>query len=111
MRTRAAAGAVDALETAYQACARLLDAELGMKPSAETEAEYRRLRESRAAPAARRQLPQVRFACADGGSVAYASLDEGPALVVIPGFVSHIEMGWRSRACAASPSGSPTRTG
>jgi pimeloyl-ACP methyl ester carboxylesterase len=38
--------------------------------------------------------PQVRFATADGGSVAYASIGRGPALVLIPGFVSHIEMGF-----------------
>ncbi len=92
MRVQAEAGAHEAVEAAYRACAKLLADELGTKPSAETEAEYRRLKTAPAAPALISALPQIRFASADGGSVAYASLGRGPALVVIPGFVSHIEM-------------------
>jgi DNA-binding SARP family transcriptional activator/pimeloyl-ACP methyl ester carboxylesterase len=90
MRVQAQAGAYEAVEAAYRACARVLADELGTRPSAETEAEYRRL--TTGAPALIQAVPQVQFASADGGSVAYASVGQGPALVVIPGFVSHIEM-------------------
>jgi DNA-binding SARP family transcriptional activator/pimeloyl-ACP methyl ester carboxylesterase len=92
MRVQAQAGAPEAVDAAYRACVKLLAEELGTKPSGETEAEYQRLKNAPAAPAPIHSLPQVRFASADGGSVAYASVGRGPALLVIPGFVSHIEM-------------------
>jgi DNA-binding SARP family transcriptional activator/pimeloyl-ACP methyl ester carboxylesterase len=92
MRVQAEAGAHEAVEAAYRACVKLLADELGTKPSAETEAEYRRLKNAPAGPAPVQALPEIRFASADGGSVAYASIGRGPALVIIPGFVSHIEM-------------------
>jgi pimeloyl-ACP methyl ester carboxylesterase len=41
------------------------------------------------------QLPTARFADSGGLSIAYATYGEGPFDVVfVPGFVSHVEMGW-----------------
>tara|TARA_R110002020_G_scaffold112746_5_gene259326 strand:- start:2907 stop:4067 length:1161 start_codon:yes stop_codon:yes gene_type:complete len=73
--------------------------EFGIKPGPETESAYLAVLEKTRrglAPPAAADGPVIRFAPAPGGMVAYASLGEGPALVVCPGFVSHIEIAWES---------------
>jgi len=94
MRLHARAGDGIALEASYAECVRVLDAELGTKPSAETQEEYRRLRQAPAAPRTALPQPAVQFAAVEGGSVAYISIGSGPALVIVPGFVSHIDLIW-----------------
>jgi DNA-binding SARP family transcriptional activator/pimeloyl-ACP methyl ester carboxylesterase len=101
MRLHAQAGDRGALEAAYAECVRVLDAELGTKPSAETEEEYRRLSRMQAEPRGARAQPTVQFADADGGSVAYVSFGAGPPVLIVPGFVSHIEMLWEEPRLSA----------
>jgi len=84
------------VEAVYMRCAETLRAEFGIKPSAQTESAYRRLTEDlkRASPE-RTKRPDVRFAEAGLGTVAYATLGGGDqVLVIAPGFVSHIEIVW-----------------
>lgn len=91
---------VGGVESAFERCAQALRAEYGCKPSRETEAAYLRARELAAGPgteAPSMQPPEldIRFAPGPQGSVAYALIGQGSeALVVMPGFISHIEIGW-----------------
>jgi pimeloyl-ACP methyl ester carboxylesterase/DNA-binding SARP family transcriptional activator len=85
-----------AVESAYFRCADLLRAEFGVAPSPAVEAAY-------AAALARVQghLPaaapparaQIRFAQTADGAVAYSCHgSSGPAVIVVPGLLSHIEV-------------------
>ena len=91
---------VGGVESAFERCAQALRAEYGCKPSRETEAAYLRARELAAgpgteAPSMRPPELDIRFAPGPQGSVAYALIGQGSeALVVMPGFISHIEIGW-----------------
>ncbi|MCW5663234.1 MAG: alpha/beta fold hydrolase [Piscinibacter sp.] len=105
MRMALAAQEGDAagVDAVFMRCADALRAEFGVKPSAATEQVYleqrrRAERPDRPPMAALAPEPaaiQVRFAPGAHGPVAYATLGQGrDALVVMPGFVSHIEIGW-----------------
>jgi len=96
-----------AIEAAFMRCADALRHEFGCKPGRATEAAYLALREqARLPPAAAgedRPMPlarvaaalDIRFASSSGSAVAYATLGRGSeAIVVMPGFVSHIEIAW-----------------
>ena len=76
----------------------MLADELGVAPSRETQSEYARLRGALTAP----QMfpPAIRFAAVEDGSVAYSIFGSGPPLVLVPGFVAHIEMAWEEQRSA-----------
>jgi len=107
-RMSLAAEARDAttVEATFIRCADALRHEFGCKPSRATEAAYLALREQAQSPpaAAREDRPtlarvaaalDIRFASSSGGAVAYATLGRGrETIVVMPGFVSHIEIAW-----------------
>jgi DNA-binding SARP family transcriptional activator/pimeloyl-ACP methyl ester carboxylesterase len=91
------------VEAAFTRCADALRAEFGTKPAAATERAYAeclsRARTSDYADLVARDdvhAPyEVRFALGRHGPVAYATLGRGSeALVVMPGFVSHMEIAW-----------------
>ena len=106
MRAAAALGNAAGVEAAYLQCAEALRAEFGTRPGPQTEEAYVRLidalRRPTGAAAANAPVPAIRFAETPGGTVAYATLGDAPeALVVIGGFVSHIEIGWEQPALRA----------
>jgi len=95
------------VEAVFMRCADALRHEFGCKPSRATEAAYLALREqAQSPPAAAREdrlIPlarvaaalDIRFASSSGSAVAYATLGRGSeTIVVMPGFVSHIEIAW-----------------
>ena len=99
MRLHALAGNASGVDATFLRCAQELRDEFGGKPGAATERAYLALMqevESRDGiqSGLDAALP-VRFAGAAHDTVAYASIGSGPeAIVVIPGFISHIEIGW-----------------
>lgn len=91
------------VDAVFTRCAQALRAEFGTKPSPATEQAFVDARQRAArssekrpqAPAVHDIAMQVRFAVAEHGPVAYATIGQGSeALVVMPGFVSHIEIAW-----------------
>lgn len=92
------------VEAAYFACAELLRAELGARPSAQIEAAYQRAvqqlqQASGEAVQAGSLLAPLRFADTGDGSVAFLELgrpDEAPwgTLVILFGLWSHAELSW-----------------
>lgn len=99
MRAHAAAGNAAGIDVAYLRCADALRAEFGTRPGAATEAAYLELGRSLRAPSTPAALaahaPAVRFADSPQGSIAYAMLGDAPEVIVlIAGFVSHIEIAW-----------------
>lgn len=79
-----------AVEQAYFRCAEALRAELGVRPSAAVERAY-------AAAVAQVPAPddttRIEFAQTRDGAVAYTVLGtSGPAMVLVPGLLSHIEV-------------------
>lgn len=97
MQLHAQRGDAAGVEAAFMRCADALRAEFGIKPGAATEAAYldivERLR--RAAARAQGERFDVRFAESGYGTVAYAAIGHArEAIVIVPGFVSHIEIAW-----------------
>jgi hypothetical protein len=43
--------------------------------------------------------PVTRYATGSGAHIAYQVLGHGPALVIVPGFASHLEVEWEDGAC------------
>jgi pimeloyl-ACP methyl ester carboxylesterase/DNA-binding SARP family transcriptional activator len=103
MSLAAAMSDVTGVEAIFMRCADALRAEFGSKPSRATEEAYLQARGLAAAPrdaaaiAPRTVSPplDIRFASSTAGTVAYATIGRGSeAIVVMPGFVSHIEIAW-----------------
>lgn len=101
-------GRAAAAEAAYHRCASLMRLEFGTRPSVAVEAAYAAARSAERdlpptstsagrgrtsiAPGAPPARPALRYARAEVGSVAYATLGQGPdALVLVPEAWSHIE--------------------
>ncbi|HSI59754.1 MAG TPA: alpha/beta fold hydrolase [Ideonella sp.] len=85
-----------AVEAAYDQCASLMRHEFGMRPSATVEAAYAAATAPKGEPAgagaAPPAAPALRYAHAIDGSVAFATLGDGPdTLVMVPEAWSHIE--------------------
>lgn len=96
--SRADLGGVEAV---YARCASALREEFGCRPAAATEQTYAECMRRAAQPVVQAgtglTVPAQRLHFANGphGTVAYALTGAGPeAIVVMPGFVSHIEIGW-----------------
>lgn len=104
MRLHAALGNRAGVEASFMRCADELRSEFGSKPCADTEQAYLALMDALRDPGL--PLPaddaplKVRYAQSARGAVAYAAIGDGstegdrPALVLIPGFISHVEIGW-----------------
>jgi hypothetical protein len=45
------------------------------------------------------EQPVTRYATGSGAHVAYQVLGQGPAIVIVPGFASHLEVEWEDSAC------------
>lgn len=90
------AGDAAGVEAQFARCAQALRGEFGCKPSAVTEAAYLRFSAQAAAPAPAQDEPpplDIRFAHGPQGAVAYALLGSGgQALVLMSGFVTHMEI-------------------
>lgn len=88
------------VEAQFARCASALRAEFGCRPAAATEQAYAQCVARASSPRAGGSrapavAPRLRFANGPHGTVAYALTGSGPeAVVVMPGFVSHIEIAW-----------------
>lgn len=99
MRLHAAEGNRTGVDAAFMRCAQELRDEFGGKPAPATERAYLALMEEVAARDAidsrADAVLSVRFAESLQDAVAYAMIGDAPeAIVIIPGFISHIEIGW-----------------
>jgi pimeloyl-ACP methyl ester carboxylesterase len=45
------------------------------------------------------EQPVTRYATGSGSHIAFQVLGRGPAIVIVPGFASHLELEWEDRAC------------
>ena len=92
-----AAGNTAAAARQLALCARLLHDELGVEPEPATLA----LLSLPAAPAVA-SLPRTRYVAVDGVHVAWQTVGDGPVdIVVVPGFVSHLDRMWEDARCRA----------
>ena len=90
------AGDHAAAERQYEACARLLRAELGVGPEAQTQALLT------TPPVAEPSDTRTRYAERGGLHIAYQVVGSGPPdIVLVPGFVSHVERIWDEPRCCA----------
>ncbi|WP_044548144.1 alpha/beta hydrolase [Mesorhizobium japonicum] len=95
IRAHLAAGDRAAAERQGETCVRLLRDELGVAPDPATLA---LLRASDAEP----EMPRTRYVAVDGIHIAYQTIGSGPAdIVLVPGFISHVERIWEDRSCRA----------
>ncbi|MBZ9675645.1 alpha/beta fold hydrolase [Mesorhizobium sp. ES1-1] len=93
IRAHLAAGDKAAAERQLEACARLLRDELGVAPDPATLALLR-------APDA--EAPRTRYVEVDGIHIAWHAVGDGPAdIVLVPGFISHVERIWEDPHCRA----------
>ena len=44
------------------------------------------------------EQPVTRYATLSGAHIAYQVLGHGPAIVIVPGFTSHLELEWEDKA-------------
>ncbi|MBR0913580.1 alpha/beta fold hydrolase [Bradyrhizobium japonicum] len=94
IRSLLLAGDRSAAERHHAALAQRLRDELGVTPEAETEALM-----SRAAAPLRDALPATRYVKGAGVHLAYQTYGSGPLdILVMPGFVSHVERAWEHPA-------------
>ncbi|TGQ64174.1 alpha/beta fold hydrolase [Mesorhizobium sp. M00.F.Ca.ET.186.01.1.1] len=97
IRAHLAAGDRAAAERQGETCTRLLRDELGIAPDPATLALLREPKND-AAP----DVPRTRYVEVDGIHIAYQTIGDGPAdIVLVPGFISHVERIWEDRNCRA----------
>jgi len=84
----------------YQVCERLLAEELGVEPQPETRQLYEEIRRGRSpSPSTQPRRPEQEikfFFSFDGVRIAYATVGEGPPLVMTATFLRHLEYDWQS---------------
>src|SRR5262249_35127409 len=86
IRAHLRAGDRAAAERQYEACARLLKAELGVAPDAQTQGMLT------TSLGAEPSVTRTRYAERGGLHIAYQVIGSGhPDIVLVPGFVSHVE--------------------
>lgn len=96
IRAHLQSGDRGAAERQYEACTQLLADELGVEPDRETQAILRD-----AGPPGG-TMPRTRYAVSDGIHLAYQTLGYGPIdIVMVPGFVSHVERAWEEPRISA----------
>ncbi|MBY3088875.1 alpha/beta fold hydrolase [Rhizobium laguerreae] len=93
IRANLAAGDRAAAERQLKACARLLRDELGVAPDAATVGVLQQ-------PAEAAETPRTRYVEVEGIHLAYQTVGNGPPdIVLVPGFVSHVERIWEDSRC------------
>lgn len=93
IRAHLAAGDRVAAERRLEACARLLRDELGVAPDPATLALLQE-------PGRAIEAPRTRYIEVDGLHLAYQTVGDGPLdIVLVPGFVSHVERIWEDSRC------------
>jgi DNA-binding SARP family transcriptional activator len=84
----------------YQVCQRLLADELGVEPQPETKQLYEEIRKGRSLPpSAQPTEPEQEikfFFSSDGARIAYATVGQGPPLIMTATFLRHLEYDWQS---------------
>lgn len=84
----------------YQACEGLLAKELGVEPEPETRELYEEIRKGRpsaaSAPPQRPEQDIKFFLGFDGARIAYATVGNGPPLIMTATFLRHLEYDWQS---------------
>lgn len=101
MTVYAAAGEPTEAARQFQACRALLAAELGVEPEAETIRLHESIRGGHAATPAAMAAPATRYVRSGDVHIAYQMLGEtGPHLVLVPGFISHLEKFWEAPGLA-----------
>jgi DNA-binding SARP family transcriptional activator/pimeloyl-ACP methyl ester carboxylesterase len=96
IRAHLQSGDRGAAERQYEACAQLLADELGVEPDPETQAILRDAGQPGGT------MPRTRYAVSDGIHLAYQTLGDGPIdIVLVPGFVSHVERAWEEPRISA----------
>lgn len=97
IRAHLATGDRRAAERQLEACSQLLQAELGVMPDPATLALLEEFGSD-----ATFELPRTRYAEVDGIHLAFQTVGSGPVdILLVPGFVSHVERIWEDRRCRA----------
>lgn len=97
IRAHLAAGDRAAAERQRETCVRLLREELGIAPDPATLALLREPSQEAAL-----DMPRTRYVDVDGIHLAYQIVGSGPPdIVLVPGFISHVERIWEDRSCRA----------
>jgi DNA-binding SARP family transcriptional activator/pimeloyl-ACP methyl ester carboxylesterase len=97
IRAHLAAGDRLAAERQLDACARLLREELGVTPDPATVALLEEFQSD-----ASLETPRTRYAQVDGIHLAFQTVGNGPVdILLVPGFVSHVERIWEDGRCRA----------
>jgi DNA-binding SARP family transcriptional activator/pimeloyl-ACP methyl ester carboxylesterase len=97
IRAHLAAGDRAAAERQIEFCARLLREELGITPDPATLALVRE-----PARVATSDTPRTRYVEVDGIHLAFQTAGSGPPdIVLVPGFISHVERVWEDSRCRA----------
>ncbi|CDX28577.1 Transcriptional regulator, SARP family [Mesorhizobium sp. ORS 3359] len=97
IRAHLAAGNRAAAERQGETCIRLLREELGIAPDPTTLAMLREPTRD-----ATLDLPRTRYVEVGGIHIAYQIVGSGPTdIVLVPGFISHVERIWEDRSCRA----------
>ncbi|PDQ21628.1 SARP family transcriptional regulator [Mesorhizobium sanjuanii] len=96
IRAHLAAGDRAAAERQIEACVRLLREELGVAPDPTT------LALGEPTKLATLDVPRTRYVEVDGIHIAFQIAGSGPLdIVLVPGFISHVERVWEDRSCRA----------
>lgn len=97
IRANLAAGDRAAAERQTEICVRLLRDELGVAPDPATLALLHEQTRD-----AGLDVPRTRYVEVDGVHIAYQTVGSGPLdIVLVPGFISHVERVWEDRSCRA----------
>lgn len=100
IRAQLLSGERAAAERQYASCVKLLREELDVEPAAET---TRLLKSIPALPSVSRvqtQTSRTHYAASGDLHIAYQTVGEGPLdIVLVPGFVSHVERVWEDARC------------
>jgi DNA-binding SARP family transcriptional activator/pimeloyl-ACP methyl ester carboxylesterase len=95
IRAHLAAGDRAAAERQAETCVRLLREELGIAPDSATLALLHEPTRDTSL-----DVPRTRYVDVNGVHIAYQIVGSGPIdIVVVPGFISHVERVWEDRSC------------
>ena len=94
------AGDRSAAERQYESCVQILRDELGVEPDRETTQLLELSQTVRETAAGAPLKSRTRYAESGGLHIAYQAIGSGPIdIVLVPGFVSHVERAWEDARC------------